>query len=179
MPGIRISVMLLLCATCPTVPLIAQDRALLDAARGTLDAIQNSSFKANREYCGLLGQNESGQIVATRPRKGRRDSCTPRNFLSDDITPIASYHTHGAYDPDADAEVPSLGDLEADTDEGLAYGFVSSPGGRFWVIDTARAEVRQVCGLGCLKVDPDFVAGDHGQIAARYSARELAERERN
>ncbi len=160
-----------------TTAATAQDRALVRAAKSTLAQIQDNSFAANREYCGLLGVSPSGQLVVTNARKGRVDSCTPRDFPSDDIEPIASYHTHGAYDPDADAEVPSLGDLDADTDEGLDYGFMSSPGGRFWVIDTARQEVRMLCGLGCMPSDPDFVAGDWGPIKKRYSRNELVRRE--
>lgn len=162
---------------CAPMSGAAQDQALVTAAKAILDSVQANSFAANREYCGLLGFNQAGQIVATRPRKGRRDSCIPRDFFDAEIEPIASYHTHGAYDPEADAEVPSLGDLDADTEEGLEYGFMSSPGGRFWVIDPARAEVRQICGVGCMVQDPNFSAGDHGPIAQRYSRDALLARD--
>lgn len=164
-------------ATSLCVPATAQDRALVNAAKVTLSKIQANSFAANREYCGLIGINSNGQLVATRARKGRVDSCTPRDFPSNDIEPIASYHTHGAYDIDADAEVPSLGDLDADTDEDLEYGFMSSPGGRFWVIDPDRQEVRMICNLGCMPSDPNFVPGDYGPIKKRYSRNELVRRE--
>ncbi len=159
------------------LPVQAQDRTLIEAARLTLEGLQENSFAANREYCGLIGVTETGQLISTRARKGRADSCRPRDFSQRSITPIASYHTHGAYDPDADAEVPSLGDLDADTDEGLEYGFMSSPGGRFWIIDTAKSEVRMLCGIGCLTADPDFVALDYGPIAKRYSRDDLVRRE--
>lgn len=155
----------------------AQDRALILAAKTTLAKVQGNSFAANREYCGLLGINSNGQIVATRARKGRADSCTPRDFPSNDIETIASYHTHGAYDPDADAEVPSLSDIDADTDEDLDYGFISTPGGRFWLIDTRKQEVRMLCNLGCMPSDRDFVQGDWGPIKKRYSRNSLLRRE--
>jgi len=160
-----------------TTPLQAQDRDLVQAAKGILTILQGNSFAANREYCGLIGENAQGQLVSTGPRKGRVDSCAPRDFHSNDIEPIASFHTHGAYDQDVDAEVPSLGDLNADTDEGLRYGFVSSPGGRFWVIDTAKQEVRLICDLGCLPPDPRFMKGDFGPVQSRYTRRDLEERD--
>lgn len=157
-------------------PLHAQDADLIDAARTTLASIQNNSFIANREYCGMIGRNTKGHIVITRPRKGRQDSCLPRPFRTNDVDVLASYHTHGSYDYDADAEVPSLDDFDADRAEGV-FGFVSTPGGRFWLVDPERGRVRQLCGIGCLPQDADFEQGVAGKIRKSFTRAQLVLRE--
>ena len=92
-------------------------------------------------------------------------------------TLIASYHTHGAYDPRADSEVPSPGDVEADFQEGV-NGYVSTPGGRFWRIDAAHGVADMICGEGCLAVDPTYTACDAFAPKERYSVAELEARAR-
>lgn len=159
-------------------PAYAQSNDLIDAAKTTLADIQNNSFAANREYCGMIGRNEAGQLVITRPRKGRRDSCLPRPFRTNDIKVLASYHTHGSYDFDADAEVPSVDDFDADRDEGV-LGFVATPGGRFWMLDPERGTIRQICGIGCLPKDPDFEQGVAGRIPKTFTRAQLVQREEN
>ncbi|WP_298431050.1 DUF4329 domain-containing protein [uncultured Jannaschia sp.] len=153
----------------------AQDRATTSAARSLLTQAQGPSFQSNREYCGYIGTDAAGRIVATPPRRGGRDGCRPRDS-SGLVELLASYHTHGRFDLDADAEVPSLDDLYADTDEGID-GYVATPGGRFWFVDIDRGEVRQICGLGCLPSDPRFQPGAFGQISNRYSEGQLIRRE--
>ncbi len=160
------------------LPAQAQDAKLIEAARVTLAGIQNNSFSANREYCGMIGRNSAGSLVVTRPRKGRQDSCLPRNFRSNDIEVLASYHTHGSYDYEADAEVPSVDDFDADSDEGV-IGFVSTPGGRFWIILPERGLVKQLCGIGCLPQDPDFERGVAGKIPKQFTRNQLIDREEN
>jgi hypothetical protein len=153
----------------------AQDAQLVAAAKSTLAKLQSNSFDAEREYCGLLGALPDGRIAATRPRKGRMDSCKPREFSGAAI-PVASFHTHGAYDIDADAEVPSSSDILADHEEGLD-GFVSTPGGRFWFIDGAAKTARQICGVGCLPQDPDFKAEPAGSVRQSYTLEQIKRRE--
>jgi hypothetical protein len=155
----------------------AQNTDLVEAARGTLAAIQKNSFKANREYCGMIGRNPAGNIVISRPRKGRADSCRPRNFWRNDIEVVASYHTHGSHDPDSDAELPSVDDLRADRQEQV-LGFVSTPGGRFWIIEPELNRVRMLCGRGCLPSDPLYNPVDTGRVRAEYTERQLINRER-
>ncbi|WP_082152671.1 DUF4329 domain-containing protein [Candidatus Rhodobacter oscarellae] len=89
---------------------------------------------------------------------------------------IASFHTHGGFDEDADSEVPSVSDVLADMEEGLD-GYLSTPGGRFWFIDGQTGVSRQLCGLGCLPQDPDFAPGLHGTISKRYTLGQLEARE--
>lgn len=167
---------LIAAAICLGAPVQAQDKDLINAAKSTLAGIQGNSFSADREYCGMLGRNAAGKIVITRPRKGRRDSCLPRSFRTDDVEVLASYHTHGSYDPDADAEVPSLGDLRADQDEGV-FGFVSTPGGKFWVTQPDKDSVRMLCGNGCLPADADYDPSDEGRVRTSYTAAQLQDRE--
>ncbi|MEM7469782.1 MAG: DUF4329 domain-containing protein [Pseudomonadota bacterium] len=156
--------------------LYAQEQDLINAARATLAGIQENSFAADREYCGMIGRNPQGNIVVTRPNKGRRDSCLPRSFYSDDIETLASYHTHGSYDLEADAEVPSSDDLLADKAEGV-IGFVSTPGGRFWITEPDADRVRLICGRGCLPRDPDYEPVSEGELRDVYTLDQLLDRE--
>lgn len=157
-------------------PLLAADDDLIAAARSTLTSIQDNSFDADREYCGMLGRNPQGNIVATRPRKGREDSCQPRSFYSDDIETLASFHTHGSHHLEADAEVPSSDDFRADEAEGV-IGFVSTPGGRFWIIEPELNRVRQICGRDCLPKDPDYEPVSEGRVRDEYTLEQLLDRE--
>ncbi|MEP3347673.1 MAG: DUF4329 domain-containing protein [Litoreibacter sp.] len=154
---------------------LGEDARLRAAARQVLTGLQSRSFNTGREYCGLLGRNEDGAIVSTRPRKGNADSCRPHEFRGRGIVALASYHTHGSYDHDADSEVPSFSDLSADIDEGL-IGFVATPGGRFWVNLPDQAISRQVCGIRCLPQDRHFQQGDWGLINTQYTLRQLQQR---
>lgn len=155
MSKMRYRLVLILTLLCAN-PALAQsyDREVAQVARQTLAALQSNSFAANREYCGLIGENQAGQLVVTRARKGRTASCRPRN-LPRDVTPLASYHTHGRYTPRDDTEVPSYQDVEGDMGDGL-NGYVATPGGRLWLVDGATGLSHLLCDLGCLPQDPRF-----------------------
>lgn len=144
-------------------------------AKSFLDQMQARSFAANREYCGLFGRGDDGFIVATPPRLGNLDSCLPPDVASD-FNAFATYHSHGAFDPEIDSEVPSSYDLVADREDGL-IGYISTPGGRVWRSADGRAEL--LCDLGCISVDPDFRPGLYEPIATRYTADMLRKRETN
>ena len=107
----------------------------------------------------------------TTTRKTHHDQPT-----SHDAAVLASLHTHGAYDPVVPAEFPTVLDMESDAREGV-NGYVSTPGGRLWFIDSRAMVAIQICGLGCLPQDPDFHAGDDGPIARRYTHAQLVELE--
>ncbi|EPX79424.1 hypothetical protein thalar_02249 [Litoreibacter arenae DSM 19593] len=142
------------------------------AAQQVLTGLQSRSFSTGREFCGLLGRNADGAIISTHPRKGSADNCQPHEFRTPGVVPLASFHTHGAYDHDADSEVPSYEDLRADMEEGL-IGFIATPGGRLWVNLPKQGMSRQLCGLRCLPQDRYFQQGDWGLIRDKYTLRQL------
>lgn len=154
----------------PTVS-IAQsvdEEALMRAVFGDLNPI---SIAENVEYCGYLGFTAEGELAVSPPTLGDESSC-----LSDDPDNleliIASYHTHAGFSPDYSSELPSGTDMEGDEEEGID-GWVATPGGRLWYIDTADMVTWQVCGIGCIPSDPDFIPGDLGIIEQSYSYEDL------
>ena len=166
------------CAEDPTtLPMpprpVVQTEGEIDFAAETLDGLQQVSFTDNREYCGLIGLTDDGTLVATPARRGRASSCLPPD-TAPGLIPLASYHTHGAYSPEHETEVPSFDDLRSDIADGID-GYVSTPGGRFWFVDARAQEVRQICGAGCLLTDPAFEPDPDFPIAPRYSLEELEE----
>jgi hypothetical protein len=129
------------------------------------------SIAENKEFCGYIGLDDDGNLAFSEPTPGDNDSC-----LADDPSNIniitTSYHTHAAFSPDYSSELPSGTDMEGDEDEGID-GWVATPGGRLWYIDTDDMTTRQICGIGCLPSDPNFIAGDSGIIEQSYSYDEL------
>lgn len=154
-------------------PLAAQDRtAEVAFVRALFEELQPKSIRKNREYCGYLGYDEDGTLVATRPKRGRVESCLPRWPRGFD--PVASYHTHAGYDPEAWSEIPSGEDMEADEADGID-GYVATPGGRLWYIDSSEMVASQICGVGCLPMDADFQPETEITVAPSYSYAELIE----
>ncbi len=161
--------------TIAVTPLHAQNAQELALARDVLTGLQSLSFEKKREYCGYLGLDRTGNLVATNPIPGDMASCAAD--FPDDLAVVASYHTHGAYDDGYFNEMPSTIDVESDS----AYymdGFVATPGGRFWYIDGRAKFVRQVCGVGCLPVAPQFRKGADGEIAEAYTYDDLRRAQR-
>ena len=154
----------------------AQNAAELSAARQTLAQLQPRSFAENVEYCGYVGRLPGGALSVTEVTRGDMWSCLSRGDESRFVEIVASFHTHAGFDPIADSEVPSSGDMYGDIAEQV-NGYVSTPGGRLWYIDWRRQVATQVCGLGCMGQDPAFVPGDAGPIAQRYTLQELLRRE--
>ncbi len=152
----------------------AQDRNEVRFVKSVLSQLQDLSFKEDREYCGYIGLDRSGRLKSSVAYKGRMDSCDAQ--FPEDIDVVASFHTHGSFLEDAAAEVPSVNDMEADEEEGVD-GYVSTPGGRLWYIDTTDMITFQLCGIGCLKKDPKFVQGVDGEVLQSYTYEELIERE--
>ncbi len=133
-----------------------QPRSTAEVAfiKAQLNAIQPRSIAENREYCGYLGLLSNGDFAISPPKRGQPAGCTPANPPAN-MRIIASYHTHAAYAPRFDSEVPSSTDLEGDISEGI-NGYVSTPGGRLWFTDGAAQSTIQLCGVGCLAADPRF-----------------------
>jgi len=121
-----------------------------------LNKVQPISIENNIEYCGLIVRNSEGVLSATQARPGQEDSCELEEWISADVTVVASYHTHGAYNRYADAEVPSIDDLIGDFEEGID-GYISTPSGRVWLNDADEEKSYLLCGLGCVYIDPNFV----------------------
>ena len=149
---------LALALALPAVGASAQTAEELAFARTHLGQLQARSLRTGREYCGFFGYDGTGRLVAVKARPGGAASCTaiwphPR------IRVFASYHTHGAWDADADGEVPSVEDMQGDMADGI-HGYLSTPGGRFWFIDGPKGVARQICGPGCLAIDPAYPADE-------------------
>jgi len=158
-------------------PAIAQDTAEAALAKATLTALQEPSFAANREFCGYLFRDTDGILKATPASEGAESYCEPE-LPDDDAVIVASYHTHGAFEYDTPAEFPSVDDIEADEAEGID-GYLTTPGGRFWYVDTTDMIVSQICGVGCVTQDPAFEGGLDGDIAASYTYEDLLALEGN
>lgn len=158
-------------------PALAQSTEEIAIAKATLSALQGPSFDQDREFCGYFAYDDAEELVATPASTGDRDSCL-YDGPEDGYLMVLSYHTHGRFNTDYAAEVPSVGDIEADEEEGVD-GFVATPGGRLWYVDTTDMIVRQVCGLGCLPQDPRFIPGDMGPVEVSYTYQELLELEGN
>jgi uncharacterized protein DUF4329 len=153
----------------------AQEQTEIDFVRAFFNRLQPKSIAANREYCGYFGFNERNEFAATQPTRGRRDSCLP------DEPPVtlevfASYHTHGGYSVDADSELPSAGDMEADIAE-ETDGYIATPGGRLWFIDTRREKARMLCGRKCLVSDNRFDETALTPVRKNYTLRQLYQRD--
>lgn len=152
---------------------VAQDADELAVARAILTEIQITSFDKRREYCGFIGYNAQAVLVASTPEPGTQASCSAD--FPPDLAVVASYHTHGAFDRGYFNEIPSDIDIESDADFWL-NGYVSTPGGRLWFVDTRAEMVIQVCGIGCLPVSPGFYKGLNGEIAESYTFEALRQK---
>lgn len=151
-------------------PASAQSNSEVRFMKGIFAQLQGPSFQSNREYCGYLGINDAGNFAISEVIRGGRDECEPE--WPDDLNVIASFHTHAGFDIDAYSEVPSVTDIEADESEGVD-GWLATPGGRLWYIDTQDMVVSQICGMGCLSQDPKFRPGVTGPIQQSYTYREM------
>ena len=154
-------------------PAAAQDGAEVALVKQLFARINPVSIRENREYCGYLGLDAAGRLVASEPTPGDEASC-----LADDPEEIevilASWHTHGAHSPDYFNEVPSALDYEGDEEEGID-GYIATPGGRLWYVDTTDGVMSQLCGVGCLPMDAGYDPDDTGIIAQSYTYDELVE----
>jgi len=143
-------------------------------ARGFLDSIQAQSIAERREYCGYIFIDNTGQLQGTPPRPGSFAGCDmPIPRAGQGI--IASYHTHGAYGRAYDNEVPSVIDLASDFQFGID-GYVSTPGGRVWLVDFQTQTTSQLCGLRCVTSDPGFVPQNEAGVRQSYSIETLQRR---
>lgn len=148
-------------------PAAAQSPEEIALMRQVFAELQTRSFESRREYCGYVGVNAAGELAISQPTRGRRNSCLAEEPVNLEVV-YASFHTHGSYRDEEGDEVPSVSDIEADADEGID-GYVATPGGRLWYVDTEDMVTYQICGRGCLPQDPSFEPFPNGTIAESYS----------
>ncbi|WP_299492112.1 DUF4329 domain-containing protein [Acaryochloris sp. IP29b_bin.137] len=150
---------------------------LHEVAADHLDMVQGISIREGVEYCGFFGFYPGGPLSGTSPRRGRADSCEPNN-PPPGFTVLASYHTHGSYTMDADTEVPSVDDLQADIQEQI-YGYVATPAGRVWFNDHERHESVMLFGPGSVFSDPNYRECQNFAPRAQYTLAQLRQRAAN
>ena len=140
-------------------------------------AIQEKSFARNVELCGNIGYDEAGRLAISRINSGEEAACyLPQWPTKLDV--IASFHTHSTYSVEYSSELPSSTDMESDESSGID-GWIATPGGRLWYVDSSEMVTFQVCGEGCLPQDPNYVPGPPGSIRDQYSYRAILKREMN
>ena len=136
-----------------------------------LREMQLRSYATGSETCGYVGRDPQGQMMASPINTGREASCLlPRTPPG--MRVAASIHTHGTYSPAYASEFPTVQDMTTDARDGI-NGYISTPGGRLWYVDTATMSVRQLCGRGCLPQDPHYRPQDDGPVQAAYTIAEL------
>ncbi|MEO9819855.1 MAG: DUF4329 domain-containing protein [Paracoccaceae bacterium] len=171
----QLIVALLLCVVT-FGPAQAQNAQEMAAAKQILSDLQERSIKNNREYCGLLLRRDDGTLFSSKAFRGTKARCRVRR-IPRGAEVVASYHTHGAYLPGFDNEVPSILDLQVEMEWGID-GYVTTPGGRFWHVDGRRARVDLICGRKCVPSDPNYRDDSrrYGKIRTSYTLRALSER---
>lgn len=149
-----------------------QTEAEIAFAADLFNWLQAQSIDEGREYCGLIGVDANGSYVATTARRGGSSSCLPPVSAGRGVTALASYHTHGAYNPEYLTEVPSFDDIRTDIEDGTD-GYVATPGGRLWYIDARAQEARLICGARCLVSDVEFAEDPEFPVRTRYTLEDL------
>lgn len=142
----------------------AQETAFI---MGLMESMNALSVRFNREVCGYVLRHANGAYSSTKVSWGGQASCASLP-VQDGMQPVSSWHTHAAWDPAYDGEVPSIQDVEGDMRMGV-NGWVGTPGGRLWFVDGQTGSMRQVCGRGCLPVDEAFGAEDFGPVGETYT----------
>lgn len=143
----------------------AQSWDEIDMVTALFAELQPLSFAKRREYCGFIGYDRAGRLVATAARAGTQASCDLE--WTEEIRITASYHTHGAFDPGFVNELPSDIDMRSDRALGV-NGWIATPGGRLWHVDSKAMIARQICGVNCLPVAPGFYKSHSGPLAKSY-----------
>lgn len=146
-------------------------------ARQQLIQLQPRSFAEDVELCGLLAQNSDGDVITRTVEVGDAGTCDIAYFNVRTLYPLATFHTHAAHNPRYDSEVPSTLDLQSDM-AGQLDGYIATPGGRFWHVDWRTGVARQLCGEGCLPVDPNYRPCAALTPATEYDLQSLRVRER-
>ena len=158
-------------------PINSQD-VIAQFAANELNALQRKSFAEGVEYCGMIYETRDGKLVHEEISKGDSSSCDFGFEYGGDYNPVASFHTHGGFDPDYDNEVPSAIDIEEDI-KNQVDGYIATPGGRLWRVDWREQYAEQVCGERCLKQDPKYVPCPAYPVKQKYTLESLESRIEN
>lgn len=154
-------------ATAPSSPTGDE----LEFVAETLRQMQLHSYATGSETCGYIGRDTQGRMMATPINVGREASCfLPRPPAG--MRVVASIHTHGTYSPVYASEFPTVQDMTTDARDGI-NGYISTPGGRMWYVDTGTMTVRQLCGRGCLPQDPHYRPEDDGPVRPMFTLAQL------
>lgn len=132
------------------------------------------SVEFNREVCGYVLRRPGGPLEASKVSWGTNASCASLQ-IPPGYEVVSSWHTHAAWAPGYDGEVPSTIDVEGDMRMGV-NGWLSTPGGRLWFINGQTGDMHQVCGRDCLPSDPGFFPEEHGPVEKRYTLHALRTR---
>ena len=146
-------------------------------ARAELEGLQAKSIANNQEYCGVIFEDEQGNLKTSTIYDGGRAQCAFDWGVPLGNHVVASFHTHGGYDDDFDSEMPSVEDLANDIDARID-GFISTPGGRMWHVAWKDETATQLCGEGCLKQDPRYAGTQKENFRPTYSFEDLQARGR-
>ena len=148
-------------------------------ARAELEEVQSRSIARNQEYCGVIFEDEGGNLQTSKIYEGGRAQCAFDWGVPLGNHVVASFHTHGGYDEDFDSEVPSVEDVATDIDARID-GFVSTPGGRIWHVEWQEGVAVQMCGEGCIEQDPKYARatarGGQERLPLTLSLEDLQER---
>jgi hypothetical protein len=148
----------------------------LALAKHILSDLQLRSFRQNREFCGYIATDDEGRLFPLPVNAGFEAAC-PLPRIPRGTSVVASFHTHGTYSPLYQSEFPTVQDMLIDAAAGT-NGFISTPGGRLWYVDSRAMVVTQICGRACLPQDPFYDPDDDGDVRLSYTFDELVERER-
>lgn len=148
---------------------------IIDMALEELVVLQELSLQSGREYCNIIALDAYGELIASKPRRGREATCKPRDPRGT-VEVVASLHTHGTHDEYYDSEMPSTDDMLGDMDEGI-LGFIATPGGRIWMLDGLDGTGELLCGASCTLSDPNYDPDDHDPIPDFVTLDSLYERE--
>lgn len=158
------------CAEEP--PIIADTDDVNQFATTVLNGLQPVSIAEQREYCGYIFETDAGELAATAARPGGEDFC---DLPPPDDSTLASYHTHGGFSDIYDNEVPSIDDMAGDFDAGID-GYISTPGGRVWLIDYDEQIARQLCSVLCVTSDPENDPEEAGFVPQTFTLDQLKAR---
>lgn len=138
-------------------------------AKNLLNDLLPRSIRERREYCGYILQDSDGKLSTTPTIAGDEASC----YLGPPgPNAIAAYHTHGSYSYEYDSEVPSARDLKFNFALNMD-GYIGTPGGRFWHIDTETRRAYLLCGPSCIYTDPNNASYAAGQVNQSYTLNQL------